>query len=239
MLLKSTKGSVFFTKHGSFGVRILNFSKFINPRNNIDRVSSPSFKYLAAVAMPLDLPNRNVYMAFNFEANYGLPSNDSYNEWIDRWNLNEESLGIGNNVTAIDGRQMVKSKRTARRPLCYGRHSFYQAFISYLNYLRMNGTACLLKTICEIAASSLDENNGVLGNIFKILFMPTTSTPENLPFSLPSLTRQDLYQAECRGSKSKTQTEAITDHRVDRTEDCLDYMHWCPHQIVDMISTWY
>lgn len=34
--------------------------------------------------MPLDLVERKVHVAFNFESNYGLPSNDSYNEWIKR-----------------------------------------------------------------------------------------------------------------------------------------------------------
>jgi len=36
------------------------------------------------VAIPLELGPKNVYMAFNFESNYALPSNDSYNQWIDR-----------------------------------------------------------------------------------------------------------------------------------------------------------
>ncbi|KAI8117333.1 uncharacterized protein LOC111684091 [Lucilia cuprina] len=125
-----------------------------------------SFGYLAAVAMPLDLPNRNVYMAFNFESNYGLPSNDSYNEWIDRWNIDEEFVGIGNDVTPINNRK----KRSDFLPH-YDRRSFYRSFTGYLNHFQMNGTACLLRTICEVSASSLHENNGVLGSIFKILFM--------------------------------------------------------------------
>lgn len=41
-------------------------------------------QYLAALAMPIDLPNRNLYMAFNFEASFGLPPNDSYYYWVDR-----------------------------------------------------------------------------------------------------------------------------------------------------------
>uniref|UniRef100_A0A1A9VQF2 Uncharacterized protein n=1 Tax=Glossina austeni TaxID=7395 RepID=A0A1A9VQF2_GLOAU len=216
ILLKSTKSSVFFTKHGSFG-------------------------YLAAVAMPLDLPNRNVYVAFNFEANYGLPSNDSYHEWIDRWNLDNEFLGIDNNVTAIDGRKMVKSKRILpHQPPYYGRHSFYQTFVGYLNYFHMNGTACLLRTICEIASSNLDENNGVLGSIFKILFMPTTSARETLSsLLLPDLTQHDLYLAEYRGSQSKTQTDVTTDNHMDTATNCLDYVDWCPQDIINMISTLY
>jgi len=47
---------------------------------------------LAAVAIPLDLGPKNVYMAFNFESNYALPSNDSYNQWIDRVSSGFKSL---------------------------------------------------------------------------------------------------------------------------------------------------
>lgn len=32
---------------------------------------------LVAVAVPLNLPNFNVFLSFNFEANYGLPSKSS------------------------------------------------------------------------------------------------------------------------------------------------------------------
>ncbi|XP_061395658.1 uncharacterized protein LOC133331275 [Musca vetustissima] len=140
-----------------------------------------SFGYLAAVAIPVDLPNRNIYMAFNFESNYGLPSNDSYNEWIDRWDLDETYLGIGNNVTVINNRNLKRSK-SKRSPSAntsdqqrllprYDRRSFYRTFTGYLDLYQMNGTGCLLRTICEVAASTMDENNGVLGSILKILFM--------------------------------------------------------------------
>lgn len=140
--------------------------------------------------MPINLPNRNVYMAFNFEANYGFPTNDSYYYWVDRvirillntyisycyqlstftppitwkWNLDKEDVGVGNNVTNINN---------LRRSIgqIYTRNAFYRSIVGYLDYYDMNGTGCLLRTICDVSASNLDEHNGLLGSIFKILFM--------------------------------------------------------------------
>ncbi|CAD7006053.1 unnamed protein product [Ceratitis capitata] len=97
--------------------------------------------YLAAVAMPLDLPQKNVFMAFNFESNYGLPPNDSYYYWIDRWNLDKEDVGIGNDVTPINNRRRRRSVAQM-----YTRNAFYRSIVGYLDYYEMNGTGCLLRT---------------------------------------------------------------------------------------------
>ncbi|KNC30928.1 hypothetical protein FF38_09275 [Lucilia cuprina] len=182
--------------------------------------------------MPLDLPNRNVYMAFNFESNYGLPSNDSYNEWIDRWNIDEEFVGIGNDVTPINNRK----KRSDFLPH-YDRRSFYRSFTGYLNHFQMNGTACLLRTICEVSASSLHENNGVLGSIFKILFMPTTSQPETSPLH-HQINDIDLYHAEWQGRQYLANNNG-EEHNENVTNACMDYMDWCPEGVINMISSWY
>ncbi|XP_037957055.1 uncharacterized protein LOC119686993 [Teleopsis dalmanni] len=168
-----------------------------------------NYGLLAALAIPLDLPNRNIYVAYNFEANYGLPTNDSYNEWIDRWNLSENFVGIGNNVTSINGR-MAKHSR-------YTRSSFYRSIVGYLELFQMNGTACLLRTICEVAESNLDEHNGLLGSIFKILFMPTTSEFENTIEQ-----GENLYKAEQHGRSGK----------------CVQYAKWCPTGLINLISAW-
>ncbi|XP_054735848.1 uncharacterized protein LOC129242933 [Anastrepha obliqua] len=167
--------------------------------------------YLAAVAMPLDLPNRNVYMAFNFEANYGLPANDSYYYWIDRWNLDQEFVGIGNDVIPVNSRR----RRFAQM---YTRNAFYRSIVGYLEHFEMNGTGCLLRTICDVSASNLDEHNGLLGSIFKILFMPTTSAFE----SEHQLQHVDVYAAEEHG----------------RSGVCEQYRRWCPRGLLQLISEW-
>ncbi|XP_067647969.1 uncharacterized protein [Eurosta solidaginis] len=167
--------------------------------------------YLAAVAMPLDLPNRNVYMAFNFESNYGLPPNDSYYYWIDRWNIDKESVGIGNEVVPINNRRRRFSQM-------YSRNAFYRSVVGYLEHYEMNGTGCLLRTICDVSASNLDEHNGLIGSIFKILFMPTTSAHE----TEHPLQNVDTYAAEEHGLNGK----------------CEQYRRWCPHGLLELISEW-
>ncbi|XP_036327282.1 uncharacterized protein LOC118739893 [Rhagoletis pomonella] len=169
--------------------------------------------YLAAVAMPLDLPNRNVYMSFNFEANYGFPANDSYYYWIDRWNIDEEFVGIGNDVIPL------ASRRRRSFAQLYTRNAFYHSIVGYLEHYEMNGTACLLRTICDVSASNLDEHNGVLGSIFKILFMPTTSALE----SEHQLQHMDIYAAEVHGHNG----------------ECAQYRHWCPRGLLELISEWF
>ncbi|XP_023178391.2 uncharacterized protein LOC111604524 [Drosophila hydei] len=176
-----------------------------------------SIGLLAAVAIPLDLTYRNVYMAFNFESNYGLPSNDSYNEWIDRWDLDEGFLGIGSDVTPIDGRTGDNlEKRSIAAPPRFTRHDFYRAIVNYLGQYGYNGSACLLRTICEVSAAPLDAHNGLLGSIFKILFMPTTSAAELRLQHVDS-----LYAAAELGT---------------RNLNCADYVAGCAHSMLDMIS---
>ncbi|XP_034483072.1 uncharacterized protein LOC117788417 [Drosophila innubila] len=175
----------------------------------------------AAVAIPLDLTYRNVFMAFNFGSNYGLPANDSYNQWIDRWDLDEGFLGIGSDVTPIDGRNAGDhsdnpEKRSISKPPRFTRHDFYRAIVNYLGQYGYNGSACLLRTICEVSAAPLDAHNGVLGTIFKILFIPTTSSAELRLQHVDS-----LYVASELGT---------------RDLDCAGYVAGCPQSMLDMIS---
>lgn len=99
-----------------------------------------------------------------------------------QWDLDEGFLGIGSDVTPIDGRDagagMQESssddnpeKRSTGRPPRFTRHDFYRAIVNYLGQYGFNGSACLLRAICEVSAAPLDAHNGVLGSIFKILFM--------------------------------------------------------------------
>uniref|UniRef100_A0A0A1XFP0 Cytochrome P450 52E2 n=1 Tax=Zeugodacus cucurbitae TaxID=28588 RepID=A0A0A1XFP0_ZEUCU len=172
-----------------------------------------SLGYLTAVAIPLDLPNKNVYVAFNFEANYGIPPNDSYYYWVDRWNIDKENVGVGNDVTPINNRRRRSIGQT------YTRNAFYRSIVGYLDYYDMNGTGCLLRTICDVSASNLDEHNGLLGTLFKVLFMPTTSALENEN----TLDNMDTYAAEAHGLNG----------------DCTQYGQWCPHGLLQLISEWF
>ncbi|CAH0562492.1 unnamed protein product [Brassicogethes aeneus] len=102
------------------------------------------------VAIPLDLPNKNAYLAYNFEANYALPDNATsltYPPIIER---------------GID------------------RAFVYNALETKMNTSGYPGKACLLRTICEASTHTVEHNNGVLGDILHIIFTPSTSKNFNL-----------------------------------------------------------
>ncbi|XP_016997855.2 uncharacterized protein [Drosophila takahashii] len=185
-----------------------------------------SFGLLAAVAIPLDLGPKNVYMAFNFESNYALPSNDSYNQWIDRWDLDDHFMGVGGNVTPINARhdrgEFPKDednevrRRSVGSPPPFRRHDFYRSIVNFLTHYGFNGSACLLRTICEVSESPLDAQNGLVGSLFQILFMPTTSAAEG------ELQHVDgLYEASDAGTRGL---------------GCSDYVDHCEHSALDLIS---
>ncbi|KAH8379909.1 hypothetical protein KR009_007998 [Drosophila setifemur] len=185
-----------------------------------------SFGLLAAVAIPLDLSPKNVYMAFNFESNYALPSNDSYNQWIDRWDLDDPFLGVGGNVTPINARHdggdspadedNEVRRRSVGSPPSFRRHDFYRTIVNFLTHYGFNGSACLLRTICEVSASPLDAHNGLLGSLFQILFIPTTSAMES---ELQHV--DELYEASDAGTRGL---------------GCSDYVAHCGHSALDLIS---
>lgn len=89
-----------------------------------------------------------------------------------KWDLDESFLGIGSDVTPIDGRTGDNlEKRSIAAPPRFTRHDFYRAIVNYMGQYGYNGSACLLRTICEVSAAPLDAHNGLLGSLFKILFM--------------------------------------------------------------------
>lgn len=74
------------------------------------------------------------------------------------------------NVTKIDSRRQYRSLPEQVQSNKYSRYNFYRVVVGYLNQFRMNGTACLLRMICEVTAEPLDYHNGLLGSILKVLF---------------------------------------------------------------------
>ncbi|KAH8301194.1 hypothetical protein KR018_007125 [Drosophila ironensis] len=189
-----------------------------------------SFGLLAAVAIPLDLSPKNVYMAFNFESNYALPSNDSWKQWVDRWDLEDHFQGAPANVTHINARQdagesleeaeeeeeQARRRRMAGAPPSIRRYDFYRTIINYMAHYGFNGTACLLRAICEVSEWPLDAHNGLVGTLFQILFMPTASAAER------ELQHVDaLYEASDAGT---------------RGTGCSDYVAHCEQSALDLIS---
>lgn len=50
------------------------------------------------------------------------------------------------------------------------RQIVYQFFESKMTSFGLNGNACLLKTICQVAEVALGRNNGVLGDLVHVIF---------------------------------------------------------------------
>ncbi|KAK9883629.1 hypothetical protein WA026_001800 [Henosepilachna vigintioctopunctata] len=104
-----------------------------------------------ALAVPLTGPYKNTYLAYNFEANYALPGNETYYEYPPL---------LGRNV---DRKLVYTALETKMRS--YG-------------YL---GKPCMLRTICELASSSsILHANGIFGDILHIIFTPSSSENNDL-----------------------------------------------------------
>lgn len=119
-------------------------------------------KYVVAVALPIDLPGRNIYVSYNFEANYVLPSSST-----------DFTQGFYDKIFFVDGVESEENENTART---IKRHSFisrkhvYEMIQQKMNAYGLNGYDCLLRIICETSNSNFYETNGVFGSLFHILF---------------------------------------------------------------------
>lgn len=91
------------------------------------------------------------------------------------------------------------------------RQIVYQFFESKLNSFGLNGNACLLKTICQVADVALGRNNGVLGDLVHVIFSPSTSRDR---------VGKKYFRAEQEGAYG----------------GCHRYNDRCPRSILDFIS---
>ncbi|KAG5670637.1 hypothetical protein PVAND_000885 [Polypedilum vanderplanki] len=158
---------------------------------------------LVAIAIPLRDIDRNVFVSYNFEANYNMPNipSDSVPGPILRWklgstyedlspkpdatpddsiarNFNENSTQI---ETTTRSENEVRKRRNLADSMFTTRKGIYRLIESRLKANGFDGKKCLLRAICESAQNSFLEVNGVLGNILHIIFTPSTSIDENLP----------------------------------------------------------
>ncbi|KAF5307283.1 hypothetical protein FQR65_LT06999 [Abscondita terminalis] len=129
----------------------------------------PFMGIFLAIAIPLELPKTNVYLSYNFEANYNLPENQSTYDYPPI--VSDRSIGIS-------------------------RKNVYSALEFKLNSHGYSGKDCLLRTICEAAEYDLD-GNGVLGDIIHVLLSPSTSVKENLSPDFENAEQQGKDKKEC------------------------------------------
>ncbi|XP_031338527.1 uncharacterized protein LOC116167390 [Photinus pyralis] len=112
----------------------------------------PFMGLFLAIAIPLELPKTNVYLSYNFEANYNIPENETTYDYPPI--ISDRSLGIN-------------------------RKNVYDALEFKINSHGYPGKECLLRTICEVSEYDL-SGNGVLGDIVHVILSPTSSKNENL-----------------------------------------------------------
>lgn len=133
-------------------------------KNFFSLLSFQFFKYIVALALPIEIPDRNVFVSINLEANYALPTNstnftqDFYDKILF---LDDANDGV---VDQEEGRKIHK-----RDLQIFSRKSLYQIIENKLEMHGYDGHQCLLKLICEASTSDFIKVNGYLGNIIDII----------------------------------------------------------------------
>ncbi|KAH8410951.1 hypothetical protein KR222_000827, partial [Zaprionus bogoriensis] len=173
----------------------------------------------AALAVPLELPHRNVFVSYNFEANYNSPYNWSLPTLFQNGPIESEEVEESRKTKHIAktsheerGEEELEEQSghhsdeqeqetTATPPptdspprerrALLTRTNIYHIFMDKFQRSGFPGESCLLRLICEASAAELSEVNGVLGSLMHVLFSPSTSEPEQLPLR--------FYQAEHDG----------------------------------------
>lgn len=114
---------------------------------------------MVALALPLGQPESNVYMAYNFEANYALPTQAS-----------QFTQDFYDKIFFING--VDRNETTARLTAInfFSRKNFYKILEDKIENFGLNGSACLLRLICEMTRGDVLSGNGVIGSIMHILF---------------------------------------------------------------------
>ncbi|XP_059621823.1 uncharacterized protein LOC132265261 [Phlebotomus argentipes] len=112
---------------------------------------------LVAISVPLILPQRNVFVSYNFEANYNMPTTAA-----------DVIPGPLKRLDLIDRR-----KRHDRESLLT-RKKIYRVLE------RRFKRSCLLKAICQEAREPINDHNGLHGDILHIILTPSTSVTEDL-----------------------------------------------------------
>ncbi|XP_049288489.1 uncharacterized protein LOC125766505 isoform X1 [Anopheles funestus] len=119
---------------------------------------------LIALSVPLLIPDRNIFLAYNFEANYGMPGKAS-----------DFTQGV---LKKVDNDQIhpapegeTESERTVRGTgTRFTRKQMYRTIELNLNRYGYNGKKCILRMICEIATYPVRDANGMIGDLLQLLF---------------------------------------------------------------------
>ncbi|XP_011499301.1 PREDICTED: LOW QUALITY PROTEIN: uncharacterized protein LOC105363331 [Ceratosolen solmsi marchali] len=187
------------------------------PIRAISYPSSSNMGIFFALAVPLEDPLKSVSLSYFFEANYGLPSTQTLSAWRRRRAVRRAVWRVVKRVVMRVVRRKCSRRRRRRRRVDKGRRSIdrstvYAVLQSKFESAGFPGHECLLRSICEASEYPL-EHNGMLGDIFHIVFSPSSSRPED---HLPD----GIIEAELKG----------------RNGTCFDYYMLCPLGLFDLIG---
>ncbi|XP_064545821.1 uncharacterized protein LOC135433599 [Drosophila montana] len=160
------------------------------------------FKFLAGFGIPVqDLKYETVTTGYVLKASYYLPNSAKQIRTKDVHDITERKLM--DNATIFQ-RAMQKTDEevglTTRvieetsQALSDYRWAVYKSFEAMAIRMQLNGRQCILKSICESAASPFDERNGLLGELLHILLTPSSSID-----ALSEHTDNDYLHAERLG----------------------------------------
>uniref|UniRef100_A0A182UKJ9 Uncharacterized protein n=1 Tax=Anopheles melas TaxID=34690 RepID=A0A182UKJ9_9DIPT len=165
---------------------------------------------LFALSIPLVITGRNIFMSYNFEANYNMPT--------DSTDFTQGILKKGDNdqiheAEARKTRDISASAALVPKRSSISRKKFYRTIELNLQRYGFAGKRCILAMICDLAETPLAHENGVLGDVLQLIFTPSLSKDENLP--------SEFKRAEQLGRDER---------------DCTKYQAYCPTSPIDLVT---
>ncbi|CAO1405900.1 unnamed protein product [Diamesa tonsa] len=154
-------------------------------------------QFVAGIGVPTDLDPESLIIGYVFKAQYFLPYNVSQlrPQRITREVQYYESYNVDAEVVGDVELQMSSPSNSFEDEI---RYTMYKTLEYVLNTNRLNGKHCVLKAICDSAQIPFTHESGLLGELFHIIFTPSTSNSYN------SITSQNEYLlAEIYGKEAK------------------------------------
>ncbi|EDO63475.2 AGAP004006-PA [Anopheles gambiae str. PEST] len=167
---------------------------------------------LFALSVPLLIPDRNIFLAYNFEANYGMPGKASdFTQGVLK-KVDNDQIHPEEGEAAEDKRSIRTTAAATTATAGFTRKKVYRMIELNLNRHGYDGKKCILRMICELAKHPVRDGNGIVGDLLQLVFTPSESYNEGLP--------GEFYHAEKSGKR----------------ENCAKYSRYCPKDPLETIS---
>uniref|UniRef100_A0A182MK84 Uncharacterized protein n=1 Tax=Anopheles culicifacies TaxID=139723 RepID=A0A182MK84_9DIPT len=163
------------------------------PKRTLVYTSDSATGILIALSVPLLIPDRNIFLAYNFEANYGMPGKASdftqgVLKKVDNDQIHPAPEGEGE-----------ESERAVRATVTnFTRKQVYRMIELNLMRYGYNGKKCILRMICEMARHPVYDANGLVGDLMQLVFTKsrTSSCSSRIAFVSGSCTPVKMSSSE-------------------------------------------